>query len=220
MHEVGEVNSRRERSSMPMRTQVERRGQTTSAILEASLQALIEDGYSGFSVSGVAARAGISRGSLEHYYPRKIDLVQAATEFAMEQAIAQARAMVPSPEIPNDPLQRFLASSEQFFFSPMFLAMTELAIAARSDVELAKVVHPIIVRARQTLDAIWTDTLVLAGHPRAHVIQFIELSHYLLRGVFYVSILLPYDIDRRSVVETWRKLAPAALHIGGPQEAT
>src|SRR6185437_8395863 len=56
------------------RTQEQRRLQTQAAILAAAVELLTEIGYARFSASGVAARAGVSRGALEHYYPRKIDL--------------------------------------------------------------------------------------------------------------------------------------------------
>ena len=185
--------------------------------MAASLDILVEDGYAGFSASRVAARAGVSRGAQEHYYPRKIDLIAAATEHAMRAAVAHAQALARRATKSSDPIAKFLADSEHFFFTPVFRAMLEIMVFARSDPDLSRIVNPIVQEARRVLNGIWTDTLDAAGYPRENAQQFIELTHYLLRGLFVASTWLPYDIDRAAVVETWRRLAPTALGLGpGP----
>src|ERR671934_233283 len=66
----------------------------------------------------------------------------------------------------------------------MWLLLTfkiEIMIAARSDRALARVLNPIVLEARQTLNGIWIETLGAAGYPRDNAQQFIELTHYLLR---------------------------------------
>jgi len=57
------------RRRKPRRTQLERRNETQAAILSAAVGLLAEHGYAGFSASRVAARAGVSRGAQEHYFP-------------------------------------------------------------------------------------------------------------------------------------------------------
>jgi AcrR family transcriptional regulator len=193
------------------KTQVQRRHETQSAVLSASLRLLAESGYAGFSASRVASVAGVSRGAQEHYFPTKSDLIAAATRFAMVEAVAHARRLAQTATKSADPISKFLADSEHFFFNPVFRAMAEIMIAARSDRALARVVNPIVLDARQALNGIWTDTLGAAGYPRQNAEQFIELTHYLLRGVFFVSNWLPYEIDRSKIIEIWRHAAPAVL---------
>jgi AcrR family transcriptional regulator len=199
------------------RTQAERRSKTQAAILSASLQILIEDGYARFSASRVAGRAGVSRGAQEHYFPTKNDLIAAATKHAMREAVEHAQLLARTATPSEDPIEKFLVDSEHFFFRPTFRAMVEIMIAARSDRALAKVVNPIVQDAREVLNGIWTDTLDAAGYSRDSAQQFIEITHYLLRGLFLVSTWLPYKLDRAEVIETWRKLAPAALRLGRPK---
>jgi AcrR family transcriptional regulator len=115
------------------RTHAERRSATQAAILAAALKLLIEDGYAGFKASRVAARAGVSRGAQEHYYPKKIDLIGAATRFAMEEAVRHAQSLAASAAQSSDPIEKFLADSEHFFFAPIFRALVEIMIAAHSD---------------------------------------------------------------------------------------
>jgi hypothetical protein len=88
-------------------------------------------------------------------------------------------------------------------------------IAARSDRALARILDPLTQDARNTLNGIWTDTLDSAGYPRENAQHFIELTHYLLRGLFLVTNWLPYQIDRSEVVGAWHRLAPTILKLAG-----
>ena len=178
------------------RSQAERRRETRAAILAASIAILTEKGYAGFSASRVAARAGVSRGAQEHYFPRKVDLIAAATQHAMDEAIAHARSLAERAQLSADPVAQFLLDSEHFFFNPLYRAMVESMIAARSDKALARMCYPIVRKARITLNEIWTETLRQAGYPPHSAQKFVELTHYLLRGIFLVDTWLPYDIDR------------------------
>jgi AcrR family transcriptional regulator len=208
----GPMMMRRRRK--PKRTQLERRNETQAAILSASIDLLAENGYAGFSASRVAQRAGVSRGAQEHYFPKKNDLIAAATQHAMREAVEHARSLAHTATGAADPVAQFLTDSEHFFFRPVFRAMIEIMIAARSDRALARIVNPIVLDARQVLNGIWIETLGAVGYPREKAQLFIELTHYLLRGVFLVANWLPYQIDRAEIFEVWRRLAPAVLELG------
>jgi AcrR family transcriptional regulator len=208
------MKQRRSRAGKTRRSQADRRQATQAAIMAAALQILIEDGYAGFSASRVAIRAGVSHGAQEHYFPTRNDLFAAATRYTMEKAVSHARRLAQTAAHSADPIAKFLSDSEHFFFTPVFRAMIEIMIAARSDRALAKVVNPIVQDARHVLNGIWTDTLGAAGYRREDAQRFVELTHYLLRGMFVVATWLPYEIDRAEVIRLWRRLAPAALGIG------
>ncbi len=198
------------------RTQEERRAATQAAVLAAALDVLVADGYANFRAARVAARAGVSRGALERYFPTKNDLLVAVTQHAMDAAVAHAEQLAGRGGVRT--VERFLLDSEHFFFSPVFRAMLELAIAAASDPALARRHSPIVIRARRRLNRIWLDSLAAAGFPRASAARFILLTHYLLRGVFVVSTWLPYQTNRRAVTKMWSELAPAVLEARRPRQ--
>jgi AcrR family transcriptional regulator len=202
-----------QRRRKPRRTQLERRNETQATILSAAVGILADRGYAGFSASRVAARAGVSRGAQEHYFPKKNDLIAAATRYAMREAVEHAKLLARTAGKSKDPIAKFLADSEHFFFRPVYRAMIEIMIAARSDRALARILNPIVLEARETLNGIWIDTLGAAGYPRENAQRFIELTHYLLRGVFLVTTWLPYRIDRPEIIEIWHRLAPAILEL-------
>ncbi len=196
------------------RTQEQRRAATQAAVLAAALDVLVADGYANFRAARVATRAGVSRGALERYFPTKNDLLVAATQHAMDAAVAHAEQLAGRGGART--VEQFLLDSEHFFFSPVFRAMLELAIAAASDPALARRHNPIVIRARRRLNRIWLDSLTAAGFPRASAERFILLTHYLLRGVFVVDTWLPYHTNRRAVTKAWSELAPVMLEARRP----
>ncbi len=206
----------RAKAQKKRRTQKERRRHTQEAVLSAAIQVLLEDGYLKFSASRVAAKAGVSRGAQEHYFSTKNALVAAAARYAMDKAIAHATSLASSANRSSDPITKFLADSEHFFFDPTYRAMTEIAFSARVQPSIAGKYRRIVKDARDVLNAIWLEALAKAGHPRKNAQQFIDLTHYLLRGMFFASVWLPYHTDRRALLDTWAELAPYALKRGGP----
>jgi AcrR family transcriptional regulator len=196
------------------KTQEQRRRETREAVLNAAVQLLTEADYSRFSAARVATRAGVSRGALERYFPTKNDLLVALTQHVMDTAVADTKLLAARGPKQSDPINRFLLESEHFFFSPVYRGMVELAIAARSDAELAEAHDAIVTRSRADLDRLWLETLVEAGFPRRNAALFVDLTHHLLRGVFLVSTWLPYKPNRRALLDAWSELAPRILAAG------
>src|SRR5205085_11569989 len=53
------------------RTQAERRATTRTALLDAAMACLIEEGYANLTTRNVAERAGVSQGTQMHYFPSR-----------------------------------------------------------------------------------------------------------------------------------------------------
>ena len=53
-------------------------------LLDATVECLVEHGWSGTSTTLVSERAGVSRGAQLHHFPTKNDLVLAAVEHLSE----------------------------------------------------------------------------------------------------------------------------------------
>lgn len=67
-----------------------RSAEADRAILDATLEVFVELGLDGLTVEGVAARAGVGKGTIYRRYPSKIELVMAATH-----AVVAARSPAP-----------------------------------------------------------------------------------------------------------------------------
>src|SRR5436190_18849808 len=62
----------------PRRTQAERRATTRTALLDATIDCLVEEGYAGTTTTRIVERAGVSRGAQVHHFPTKAELVAEA----------------------------------------------------------------------------------------------------------------------------------------------
>ncbi len=73
----------------------ERAQATVDAILRATAHILVADGYDRASTNRIAARAGVSIGSLYQYFPNKEALVAALMEQHMETMASVVRGILP-----------------------------------------------------------------------------------------------------------------------------
>jgi AcrR family transcriptional regulator len=76
------------------RTNAERSAATRARLLDATIDCLIELGWSGTSTTEVVRRAGVSRGAQVHHYPTKEDLVVAAVEHLCTRRMGEYRAAI------------------------------------------------------------------------------------------------------------------------------
>ncbi|MDP3673513.1 MAG: TetR/AcrR family transcriptional regulator [Novosphingobium sp.] len=140
------------------RWQQRKSAQTRERVLEAAIDCLVADGYSGLTTNAVAVRAGMSRGTMHHHFATRGDLVEALTEYTFYQrmrgflvdysAAMHAGGEARLVEIAADAHWRNVQSRE-------YAAYLELAIAARTDTEL----EPHFTPAAQRYDAVWFDEM-------------------------------------------------------------
>jgi AcrR family transcriptional regulator len=123
---------------VPRGPNAQRRAATRAKIMEAAVRCLAEFGYAATSTPLVARLAKVSRGSLLHQFPTKVDLIIGVAEYASAARGAKVlEELAPYPEGPD----RFLHGVDAVWASlhtPAANALMEVTIAARSDPELAE----------------------------------------------------------------------------------
>lgn len=124
------------------RTQAERRAATRAALLDATIDALVEYGYANVTSAQIVQRAGVSRGAQAHYFSTKAELVVEALRHLSDKLIADLKAGSAKAK----PIQRAGTEKERYaaildrlwalHHEPIFIAALELWTAARTDLEL------------------------------------------------------------------------------------
>src|SRR5262245_28830746 len=125
------------------RTQAERRATTQNALMEATIECLVEYGYSATTTARIAERAGVSRGAQVHHYPTKAALVAAAVGHLANQRAEQLEAA--AQQLPKG-RARVTAALDllwDYHIGPLQEASLELWVAARTDQELRKALVPV-----------------------------------------------------------------------------
>lgn len=119
--------------SRSRRTQAERSATTRARLLVATIDSLVELGWSATTTTEVVRRAGVSRGAQVHHFATKETLVLAAVEHLLGQrmvdfrrALAEAAPGRPSPGVALEQLWTVC-------FGSTFEAWLELAVASRTD---------------------------------------------------------------------------------------
>ena len=192
----------------PRRTQAQRRQETTDKILRSAIDLLVQRGYSGFSTIAVAAHAKVSRGARENYFKTKYDLIEAAWEAALHRAELRSRQKAGKMSADADPLTDFLTSSGSFFLSDDYIALLELAMAARTDRKIQRIMYVLFKENRKRHDQLWLQAFERAGYARKDVARFIDLANCVFRGAAMLAAWgLPPSLYRPAIAEL-RGLAP------------
>ncbi len=133
-----QTTARKPSKRTPRGPNAERRAATRAKIMEAAVRCLAEFGYAATSTPLVARLAKVSRGSLLHQFPTKVDLILAVAAYAADQRGQKVfDELRPYPDGPD----RFLMGVDAVWASlhtPAAIALMEVTIAARSDPELAE----------------------------------------------------------------------------------
>lgn len=131
---------------------------TRLALVEAAIDCLVEGGYGGFSAANVAQRCGVSRGAMHHHFATRMELVAATIEHIFYKRMGAYLDAYLEALAENHDLSSVEIASElhwQSVHSREYAAYVELAVAARTDRELALQFVP----QAQRYDSIWFDEM-------------------------------------------------------------
>ncbi len=111
--------------TMAKRTQPERRAATRGALLDAARAAFSEKGFARAAREDICARAGVSRGALDHHFEGKRGLFQAVFE---ELELEQAKRIAAAASKHSDPFEQLRAGARAY-------------IDAASDPAIRQIIH-------------------------------------------------------------------------------
>ncbi len=199
------------RAAKPRQSQEERRQQTQGSVLDACIEVLLDRGFSGLTTTEVAARAGVSRGALAHYFRTRDALVIGAMEHAMEQGTSQSLANAERARDTDDPVRAFIDDAEQFFLHKSYVAMMELVLAARTHPLFGKAFYDVVQEWRGNINTIWLKAFADVGIPRERAWQILHLTNNILRGLAQTSIWERDEREVEAIRQSWRTLVQEQL---------
>jgi AcrR family transcriptional regulator len=190
--------------------QEERTRLMRARLLEATVDCLVERGFSRTSTTLVSERAGVSRGAQLHHFPTKNDLVVAAVEHLTEVRgadLAAAAERLPTGKRRTRAVLQMLADH---FTGSVFTAALELWVAARTDETLLAAVEPLEQRVGRDTHRL-TVELLGADESRPGVRELVQATLDLVRGLGLANTISD-DARRRSrILDRWAVTLDAAL---------
>ncbi len=106
--------------------------ETRRRIITATMRCVAEVGYSQASIREIARAAGMTSGSLYHYFPNKAELLKATVKEIEELVFPQLRAAAAGGGDVVDRLEAVLDESDRLMGEYPYLAAFERAIRAES----------------------------------------------------------------------------------------
>jgi AcrR family transcriptional regulator len=187
------------------RSQQERSATTRAQVLDATLASLVEDGYSATSISAIQARAGVARGTLLHHFPTRAALLVAVVE---DVAARRLRVLEDESEHRTGGWDAAVDLVWGDLQSPVFLAVLELWVAARTDDDLRDALVPV---ERTVFESVHraVSALVSDGDPR--VPTLVQFTIDLLTGSTMTTLLVDDGGSQRVLLDRWRRALPVLL---------
>ncbi|ADJ44273.1 TetR family transcriptional regulator [Amycolatopsis mediterranei S699] len=187
------------------RTQAQRREQTRTALLDATIDCLVEVGYARTSVQEICARAGVSKGAVQHHFTAKAELMAAAVEHLTTKL--RRRLAESLDELPGGGSGVAAAIDLLWagYSGTLSTAVTELWVAARTDPELRAAIRPVDrALGRATLEHV---TQVAGELPPERAEMLFWLTVNLTRGLALDAELGGAPHRRRQLLEEWKRIA-------------
>lgn len=120
-------------------TQAERSDAMRKRLVDATLECLARDGYSGTTISRIVQRAKVSHGATGHHFPSKADLIIAATEQLIRSTFQLIAELLQDIADEEHRLELMLEGLwDKVNSQPPMRAFLELTVAAQRDKTLAR----------------------------------------------------------------------------------
>jgi AcrR family transcriptional regulator len=186
---------------------------TRDQIISSATRCIVELSYSKTTMMKISEKAGLSRGATLHHFPSKKDIIRAVVDYLHDKRIQAFRRAI--REIPEDADMAHLAVQAYSVNvnHPIYTALFELSVAARTDDELREILHP----AQLAFDREWYETawdLFPDWHSdRKSFDLALNLCQQLMEGMAISNLTHARDHDRDQLLsyleEKVRELRPS-----------
>ncbi len=193
------------------RTQQQRRDETRRALLDATVESLIEVGFARTTTLEVQRRADVSRGALLHHFPSKAELLVAAVDHLAEMRARELKLLAGQLPEGKARMDAVLELLWQCFSGTFFQVAMELRTAARTDPEL----RPVLVAGERALrDRIFAQARVLFGkevgeHPGLE--RALDFTLQFMIGAAMTAVLHKDDGRLRDLIDDFKAMFPTVL---------
>lgn len=192
------------------RTQVERRAHTRAALIDSAVACVNAVGAASVTTAQVAARAGVTRGAVQHHFRSPEELYLALVDHAWQEIVRTCEG-APGPDVP---LARRIAdwgaTLVDAFTSPAALAGYEILMYYRGSAGFVAAHTPITLAAEQRLDDRWLAAFADTGLGTKRLVYVRHTARTFMLGAIARGLIVPgTDGDLRGeVVDLIRAFLP------------
>jgi AcrR family transcriptional regulator len=156
-------------------------------ILHAAIDTIATEKISGTNLRDIAARAGISQGTLHYYFPSKIGLYQAVLEYMSNYFVKQREKMLMDSNLkPRDKLNVFFAQMGEVIHEKNFLLVFYdfwvQGAGKAKDLEIQEMIQKIYDRWRGDIDKVVLEGVAQGKFDSKHAKLIPHLMVSLMEG--------------------------------------
>jgi AcrR family transcriptional regulator len=183
--------------------QAERRRITRGKLLDATIDSLIDAGYSRTTTVEVGERAGLSRGTQLHHFPSKADLLVAAIEHLADERSKEFEIEFKARvERGDEPIDTMVDMLWVMFSDPLYWAVIELMVAARTDPELLEKFETF---ERSLGGRIYSAFRKITGSHGREAKASLEMTLYFMRGLAMERIFRKNEPHYAHLLKRWKE---------------
>jgi AcrR family transcriptional regulator len=118
--------------------------QARQRIIDGALACFVEIGYHRTTMSEIARRAGVTRGSVQHHFSTTDEVLMATVDFVYRESLRRYQNLLGNLNGSNEELiERGVAALWEMMRDPLHVALQELAAAARTSATLRAVLQDV-----------------------------------------------------------------------------
>ena len=186
------------------RTQAARKAATIARLIESTIDALVEVGYSATSTAEVCRRSGVSAGGLFRHFGSRIDLVGATTDEIGRRHLERFAEAASGFNVAADPIRELVCFCRDACRDRVSAAWHEVMVAARTDADLRAAVHGPLRRFEAGLMASASQLFPKASPERAATLVLSILHMFDSEAVTTVVLANPtIEAARVEMVTEW-----------------
>jgi AcrR family transcriptional regulator len=198
-----EINPSRSQAGKPgdIGWQAQKSAATRAQIIRAAIGCIVESSYSNTTMMKISEKAGLSRGATLHHFPSKMDIIRAAVDYLFEKRLQAFRRSIREISKGADMAHLAVQAYSAHLNHPLYIALFELSVAARTDDELKQILAP----AQLAFDQEWYQTawnLFPEWHSDREAFDLaLNLSQQLIEGMTINSFTHARQIDRQQLLD-------------------
>lgn len=177
---IGSVQRTGRAAGVPPTLQSLKSAQTRTKLIEATIRCIVRLGYANTTTPQVAAEAGLSRGAMLHHFENGAALIKAAIVELHEKRL---RAFRRAADTENHDTATLVRTYWRQLQKPAFVAFHELALAARSNPDLARILQPLQIEFRERFNQQAVQLFPEWGPDRKRFDLAMALSQTMLEGM-------------------------------------
>ncbi|MEV0249516.1 TetR/AcrR family transcriptional regulator [Nocardia sp. NPDC050712] len=201
-------------------TQAQRTARMRTRLLDAAVQSLVDDGYSGTTTLAVQKRAGVPRGTLQHHFPTKADLLAGAVEHLAARRLDQLTREFEAIPAAADRLDVAVELTMGMLSGPSFLAALEIWVGARTDPELLAAFLPLEYRLFELMHTSIRDIFRAEFPDDPRVPTITQFTIEIMTGLAMRALLTGAVAENRILRQRWTTAVRILLGTADPATLT